>query len=313
MFEELNKLLKEAYLNMKTYEENEIKLHRLKEERNLLEQKVNELDKKLKKEKIEVNKLNEFSIKGLFYKALGQHEQQLEKVEEAIVLARYRYYQAKSELETCEAKIQALMNENSYLRKAKSTYKVLYQQKYEGIRNLNTSETHFLLALEEEIVVGLKIIQELEDAIKVGNRLMTCLTKISSDLDSAQSYGVWDMLGGEIIATAGKHSHLESAQSDLEDVQTLMKQFKQELKEVEVPLDFQVNVDGFTKFSDFFFDGFLVDWFVQSKINDSIECIDEVRHQVLKALNQLVKMKDEIGDGVNQKHVELEQIITYFE
>lgn len=312
MFETLNKSLEQAYINMRAYEENEIKLHHLKDERAILHKKVSRLESKLEKERLDVKKITEFSFKGLVYKVLRKEEQQLVKEQEEVHLVEQQYHQAKEQLQACEAKISRLTDENSILRTAKATYELLYRQKYEEIRQLNTAESNQLLALEDQIALDSKVVQELEEALSVGNRLFSCLSNVLESLDSAKGYGVWDMVGGGIIATAGKHSHLDTAQSMLEDAKELMKKFKKELSDIQVTLDSQVNIEGFSQFADFFFDGFLVDWFVQSKINRSIERISDARQQILKVLGQLVKMQENTKHSFEQKQIELANLIKEF-
>lgn len=297
---------------MRAYEENEIKLQHLKDERAILHKKVNQLESKLEKERLDVKKLTEFSFKGLVYKVLGKEEQQLVKEQEEVHLVEQQYRQAKEQSQACEAKISRLTDENSILRTAKATYESLYRQKYEEIRQLNTAESNQLLALEDQIALDSKVVHELEEALSVGNRLFSCLSNVLESLDSAKGYGVWDMVGGGIIATAGKHSHLDTAQSTLEDAKELMKKFKKELSDIQVTLDSQVNIEGFSQFADFFFDGFLVDWFVQSKINRSIERISDARQQILKVLGQLVKMQENTKHSFEQKQIELANLIKEF-
>lgn len=297
---------------MRAYEENEIKLHHLKDERAILHKKVSQLESKLEKERLDVKKITEFSFKGLVYKVLRKEEQQLVKEQEEVHLVEQQYHQAKEQLQACEAKISRLTDENSILRTAKATYELLYRQKYEEIRQLNTAESNQLLALEDQIALDSKVVQELEEALSVGNRLFSCLSNVLESLDSAKGYGVWDMVGGGIIATAGKHSHLDTAQSMLEDAKELMKKFKKELSDIQVTLDSQVNIEGFSQFADFFFDGFLVDWFVQSKINRSIERISDARQQILKVLGQLVKMQENTKHSFEQKQIELANLIKEF-
>ncbi len=312
MFETLNKSLEEAYVNMKIYEENEKQIQYLRDERTGLSKKVSQLEKQLEKEKEEVKKLTEFSFKGLAYKVLGKEEQQLVKEQEEVYLAEQQYNQAKVELQACEAKIGRLSDENSKFSSAKRTYESLYRQKYEEMRQLNNAESNRLLALEDEIAMDAKRIKELEEALSIGNRLLRCLSDSLDSLNFAEGFGVWDMVGGGVIATAGKHSHLNTAQSTLEEAKQLMKKFKKELSDVQMTLDSQVNIEGFSQFADFFFDGFMVDWFVQSKIKQSIEQISKARQQTLNILRQVEKTKRRTKQSLAEKQVELTTLIKAF-
>jgi len=99
-------------------------------------------------------------------------------------------------------------------------------------------------------------------------------------LDSAKGWGVWDMLGGGFISNVAKHSAIDEANEISHEVQHLLKAFQKELSDVNKFTDIRVNISGFATFADFFFDGFFVDWFVQSKINNSIDNVDNVINKV---------------------------------
>lgn len=48
-----------------------------------------------------------------------------------------------------------------------------------------------------------------------------------------------------------------------------LQRFQKELQDIDVPSEFTVNISDFLVFADFFFDGLLADWMVQSKIEDA--------------------------------------------
>ena len=48
-----------------------------------------------------------------------------------------------------------------------------------------------------------------------------------------------------------------------------------------------INIDGFLTFADFFFDGFLSDVFIQSRINDAKRQLDEAIRRTESVLSQL--------------------------
>lgn len=51
-----------------------------------------------------------------------------------------------------------------------------------------------------------------------------------------------------------KHSHIDDAKNRLNNAQSLMRNFRTELADVNMNLDIHINTDGFMKFADFFFD-----------------------------------------------------------
>ena len=73
---------------------------------------------------------------------------------------------------------------------------------------------------------------------------------------------------------------MERAKDDLYRLQS-------ELRDIEVPMDFQVDVGGFLSFADMFFDNIFVDWMVQSRINDARDQVVEATARVQTILADL--------------------------
>lgn len=65
--------------------------------------------------------------------------------------------------------------------------------------------------------------------------------------------------------------------------------FQRELKDVNVPMDLRMEVGGFLSFADFFFDGLVADYLVQSKIADA-------RGQVADAIRMVEMILDDLKE-----------------
>lgn len=63
--------------------------------------------------------------------------------------------------------------------------------------------------------------------------------------------------------------------------------FQKELKDVNVPLDLRIEVGSFLSFADFFFDGFVADYLVQSKISEAKSQISDAIFRVEQILREL--------------------------
>jgi len=87
-----------------------------------------------------------------------------------------------------------------------------------------------------------------------------------------------------------KHSHLDEAQSSIEYLQSQLRRFKTELADVTIHADMQVNVDGFLRFADYFFDGLFADWAVMDKINQSKSQVQSTKSQIETVLFRLDSM-----------------------
>ena len=129
--------------------------------------------------------------------------------------------------------------------------------------------------------------QEIQEAVRAGERALGSLRSAQSKLSSARSWGVWDIIGGGLITSMVKHSKINDASSFLERAKMDLKTFQRELKDVPDFAGLGIEIGGFLSFADFFLDGFLADCMVQTKINDAKRQVDSAVIQVERLLGQL--------------------------
>jgi hypothetical protein len=89
-----------------------------------------------------------------------------------------------------------------------------------------------------------------------------------------------------------------------------LREFKSELADVKINYDIKFETDGFGKFADFFFDGLIADWYMQSKINNSYESVSNVKNHVNSVLYKLQQLKEQETLNVERLENELESIIV---
>ena len=131
------------------------------------------------------------------------------------------------------------------------------------------------------------MLEEVNEAIYAGERALSSLRTAYDELSSAKSWGIVDLLGGGLITDMIKHSKMDRASSYMETAKHDLRVFQRELKDVTVHADFQINVGDFLKFADFFFDGLVADYLVQSKIADAKKEVDKAIRQVEDILADL--------------------------
>lgn len=131
--------------------------------------------------------------------------------------------------------------------------------------------------------------QEVNEAIQACDNALYYLNNAQGYLSSAGNWGIMDLLGGGFISTIVKHSKLDDAQQEMENAKYAVQTLKKELQDVGRIESININVGDFLTFADFFFDGLVADWLVQSKIRDAerqvaqaIRQINEIRYQLLK-------------------------------
>lgn len=129
--------------------------------------------------------------------------------------------------------------------------------------------------------------KEVREAINAGERALSSLRSAQNDLKSAGNWGVLDILGGGLISGLVKHSKINSASSHMEAAKYDLKKFQSELKDVTVYTDININVGDFLTFADFFFDGLIADFMVQSKISDAKAQVSQAILHVERILSDL--------------------------
>ena len=132
--------------------------------------------------------------------------------------------------------------------------------------------------------------QEVEEAIAAANRVLMNLRQAETALSSAGSWGIWDMLGGGMFTTWIKHSRIDDARTSLEEARRSLRSLRRELMDIDIPADFKIDIGDFLNFADYFFDGFVVDWMVQDRINTARRQVDEAIRRTEYIVNQLQRM-----------------------
>lgn len=141
--------------------------------------------------------------------------------------------------------------------------------------------------------------REVMEAIAAGERALYSLRKAQEKLNSAKNWGLFDMFGGGFFSSMIKHSNINESAQYMEAAKRDLQIFQKELRDVSVRADFHIEVGNFLTFADFFFDGIVADYMVQSKIADARMQVDDaigrVRHMLIE-LKQLNGMEDETWD-----------------
>ena len=113
-------------------------------------------------------------------------------------------------------------------------------------------------------------------------------------LNSAGNWGIFDMFGGGLFSTIIKRSKMDDAQNLMETAKTDLMIFQKELKDINIPLNLRVEVGSFLSFADFFLDGFVADYLVQSKITDAKSQVSDAIYRVEQLLRELKRKNGDV-------------------
>ncbi len=132
------------------------------------------------------------------------------------------------------------------------------------------------------------IAKEINEAIRAGEQALRSLNEANDYLSSARNWGVVDILGGGLLTNLIKHSKVHDASRCMENAKRDLQTFSRELDDVDEYIP-DVKVGDFLVFADFFFDGFLADVIVQSKIGEARQQVNQAIYQVTSIVNRLKK------------------------
>ena len=277
----------------------------LEEQKDELEKKAEELAQILKKEQRDVEKIEGVSLSAIFFDMVGKREERIDKEKREAYAAALKYDNAKRELEEVKREIEIRNNEYNSLLGCEDKYRQLFQHKVQLIKSSNNQNARTIIDMESKISYLNSQIKEINEAIVAGKRVLGFANDARDCLDSADGWSTWDLFSDGIMADIMKHSKLDEAQECIQRMQSSLRNFRTELSDVKIDVNVSVNISGFTRFADYFFDGLFVDIAVKSRIASSIQDISNIQRKVSEVLHKLERnifiIKEEI-DKLEKKY-----------
>ena len=281
-----------------------------------LNQQISEVQRKAdglkadwKAEEADVEKLKKTGLTAIFYEIIGKKEEKLEKEQREALAAAARYQTAQAELDGLWRERETLRAEQAGLHGCVERFEAAKAVRAAELKATDPERGGKILELETALgaIAGQK--RELHEAVKAGNRALDTTRQVQQELDSAESWGTWDMLGGGLITQMAKHDHLDSAQSLVHRLQQELRRFKTELADVEIRAELNIQIDEFLRFADWFFDGLIVDWTVQEKIEQAKDDVYNVTWQIQSFLNRLEQLETDLLRREDQAKEQLEALL----
>lgn len=253
-----------------------------------------DLQKRFQEEQEDVDRLEGRSLAAFFYNVIGKKGEKLDKERQEAYAARVKYDAASRELAGAEEDLRRCQRELNEVWDSESRYQALWKEKIQAVKQAGGPVGEKILNLEERISYLEGQQKELNEAISAGQKALSVADQVLSSLDSAEGWGTWDLVGGGMLSDLAKHSHLDTAQSSVEHLQSQLRIFKTELADVTVDEDFQVSIDGFLRFADYFFDGIFTDWMVLDRIHQSQDRVQDTRDQIDQVLRCLEERLNQV-------------------
>lgn len=289
----------------------EAKLRELQEQRRIFEQKVIDLRAQHRDEQDDVEKLEGRSLGKYFYRLFGKLDEKLDEERREASAARVKLEAAQWELAAVDHEIQAIQAQLQELDGCEEAYAAALEAKHTAVKSSGAPAALRILELEEKIAFQERQKEEIREALAAGNSAIGTANSVISELEDADGWNTWDMFGGGgIITHMAKHSHLDGAQEKVEQLQGKLRRFKTELADIHIHADMQVNIDGFLRFADYFFDGLFADWAVGNQISESLSAVKKVKSQIRSALSKLEAMEKDADARVCELEAAIEELLV---
>lgn len=281
----------------------------LRRQRETFSARVQELETVMRKEQADVDRLEGRSLAAFFCNVLGRMDEKLDQERREAYEARVKYDAAARELAETEQELRRSEEELAALQGCEERYEAALREKARAVKAAGGAAAEKLLELERHIAMldGRK--RELDEAVSAGGAALCTAEEVLSSLDSAEGWGTWDILGGGLISDLAKHSRLDEAQEAIERLQSQLRRFRTELADVAIDADMQVNVDGFLRFADCFFDNLFTDWAVLDHIHQSQGQVRDTRDQIQSLLSRLACISESVEQERTQSRERLDRLV----
>ena len=289
----------------------EAKLRELQNQRKEFDRGVISLRVTFRQEQEDVEKLEGKSLANYFFQVVGKLDDKLDQERKEAYAAKVKLDAAERELAGIEADVMDLQRQLNEIRVAEVEYQAALERKYATLKASGTETAERIMEMEQKIAAMEAQKREIKEAIYAGYSALRVADHILSELDSADGWNTWDMLGGGgIITHVAKHSHLDSAQDLVSELQGKLRRFKTELADIQIAANMQVNIDGFLRFADYFFDGLFADWAVGDRISQSRSSVSETRYKISHTLDRLSNMEQAADSEITKLKLQLDDLVV---
>lgn len=259
----------------------------LQQQAAALQEEAEQLCRAWRAEEQDVEDLDRLTFAAIWANLSGRKEERLEKEEAEAYAARMKYEAAERQLAEVREEISRCEAELAEDQGCEERFWQVLAEKREALKQENPAAAEQISALEEQLAELESRRRELDEALSAGREVWCRLGQVISDLDSAQGWGTWDVIGGGLLTDLMKYSRLDDAQASMERLQSALRQYRAELADVTALHIGPFAPEGFSRTMDIWFDNIFSDWSVLERIDRSVSQVQDLKAQVQRMQDQL--------------------------
>lgn len=297
MVSEINVKIKKlkADISLKNQLDNEI----VALERNLKNEEVelNSLEKRLEKEKKDVDNLNKTSLSNFFATIFKNKDKKLEKEKEEYLNVQIKHEEVLSNINELKSELQNKKEMLYSIDKCEKEYEKIMDEKISILKNNGDYETkENIKRLDDKLNELIDKNNEIREAYGAGKRLLEAVASAKDELEGAKKWGNFDIIGGDAMSSIAKQSKIRKANIQFERVSQLMSEFNKELEDIKLS---SLEFSNVTFALDVFFDNIFTDISVQRRIKEAIEDIENLENKIKNILYALQSKDEEVVRNLN--------------
>ena len=269
------------------------------EQRRKLKEELDAATQRWQEEQKDVDKLEGISLAGIFSALSGRKEEQLEKERQEAQEALVQKEAADNAFQKLEEEIRKNREELVGLQGCEIKYQKALEERAAELEAMGQDTG--LLQLQKEMGRLEADDKELQEALDAGRDVHFQVEKALDALDSAESWGVADMMGGGVMITMMKRDRMNQAKNAMTEIEYLLRKFRAELADI-AGAD-TVGAANFGKewsMMDYLFDGFIIDYMVQQEIRDSLSNMRRLEKEIERVCETIQQRKEENKERKSQ-------------
>ncbi|GAB6108740.1 hypothetical protein [Fusibacter bizertensis] len=277
------------------------------EELNQLSLEEIRLQSQLKKETHDYESIENLSVKQLLKLFSDHYEEMMDKEYREMKIAQYKHDSLLEKMQVAQDEIVGITELLKNYQNIEQEYNTLLNAK----RIWAASNGHLEIDTYESELIVLKGKQkEIEEASNACKQLVLSLENACEDLSSAQSWGMFDILGGGLIPPAIKHDYVKRASQYIKDSSDKAVTLMRELLDLKLYFSKEhLEIDALTHTFDTFFDSVLSDLNIQEQIDKAYLAICNNHSYAESLMSLLEKLKEDNDAHINQLLQKREKVL----
>ena len=262
-----------------------------------------DMEERLKKENLDVQKLENMSLKKVIYTIFSILVERTEKEKEEALEVKLKYDAAKKDVEDIDQKIKVCKDELAQYADIQQRYDSLYAKKQEMLMQTSPDVAQTIMEKTTSANASVNMVKEIDEAICAGEQALSVLDDAVYFLDKAE---LWSFLQGRKGLVTGliKDQYLDELQESMWNTSRHVRELNKELADIGIVSDLHLEPVYFDN------DGWLSWRSEERRGMDSAESrLDHTKKRVSHVLGDLEMLSDKMQKQAQAAKAELDVLV----